>query len=101
MCTEERAYTANAFANLGTSDASDEAVPGVADDAEKTWVAILLGDENGPCAEPNLGAKLPREHKVAERDEQLAGSIAMVAVAEEDGLHNCIGPSIGPDRELL
>jgi hypothetical protein len=74
MCKGESAYKANAFANLRESNASDEAVPGVAD-AEQTWVAS--------CAEPDLRTKLPREHKVAERDEQLAGSVAVVAVAEK------------------
>ena len=97
MCKGESAYKANAFANLREGNASDEAVPGVAD-AEQTWVA--------PCAEPDLGTKLPREHKVAERDEQLAGSVAVVAVAEEDDLNNCKGPSRSPgggpdDGELL
>ena len=29
-------------------------------DAERTWAAILLEDEDGPCAEPNLGPKLPK-----------------------------------------
>ena len=92
MCKGESAYKANAFANLRESNASDEAVPGVAD-AEQTWVAS--------CAEPDLRTKLPREYKVAERDEQLAGSVG----CGEDDLNNCIGlsrsPGGGPDDELL
>ena len=53
---------ANAIPHLGEGNASDEAVSGVAD-AEWTCAAILLGDENGSCAEPDLRAQLRGEHQ--------------------------------------
>ncbi len=55
----------NSIKNLGEGDAPNKAVPGVAD-AERTGAPVLLGNEDGPSAEPDLGAKLPGEHQVAE-----------------------------------
>ena len=64
--------------HFGEGNASDEAVSSGVADAEQTWTPILLGDENGSCAEPNLRAQLPGEHQVAERGEKLAGLVAVV-----------------------
>ena len=80
------------MSHFGEGNASDEAVSGVAD-AEQTWAPILLGDEDRSCAEPNLRAQLPGEHQVAERGEKLAGPVAVVPIAEEDGLHDCVARS--------
>ena len=55
----------NSITNLGEGDAPNEAVSGVAD-AERTGAPVLLGNEDGPSAEPDLGTKLPGEHQVAE-----------------------------------
>jgi hypothetical protein len=44
---------ANAFAHFGEGDASDKAIPGIAN-AERTRVAVLFGDEDGSGAEPDL-----------------------------------------------
>ena len=95
---------ADAFAHFGKGDASDEAIPGIAD-AERTRVAILLRDEDGSGTEPDLRAELAREHEIAEGGEELAGAGGICAIAKKDGFHGCVCPSRGPsrgvNRELL
>ena len=88
---------AYSIANLGEGDTPDEAVPGVAD-TERTGAPVLLGDKDGSSSEPNLGAQLPGEHQVAEGGKQQTGPVAVVPVAKEEGLHDCVGPARGPGR---
>ena len=75
---------AHPFADLGEGYASDEALPRVTD-AKWTRATILLGDEDRPYAEADLGPELVHGKK-------LTGPVAVVAVPEEDGLHDCIVP---------
>jgi hypothetical protein len=86
---------ADAFAYFGKGDASDEAIPGIAN-AERTRVAILLGDEDGSGTEPDLRAELAGEHEIAEGGEELAGTGAVCAIAKKDGFHGGVCPSRGP-----